>query len=514
MSSANGISPPPKVILMNSNKKAPFKGKKVDASYSDPGVDLYRGNPYIEALPQILFEEDAIALMRYYPHHEESYHNEPDVIRLHLLTTIQQIRCPLKQWRDVERLISRFIRGGYLARNPLQPAFFQSINNRVDAISNTLKEKQKYDLLYYPRIGANCASIIGVSGLGKTTVSEQVLSTYPQSIQHREYRGQRFTVDQVVWLKLECPHNGSTKALCLSFFDSIDDILGTNYSRTHGNPRYTEEALVQNFTRIALIHGLGLLVIDEVQHLNVAKSGGADKLLNFFVGLVNRIGVPVLLIGTPKAADILTSEFRLARRMGGYVYDIWDRLKQDDEWEYFLKQIWKYQYIRKFTPFTQQLSNVIYSETQGVTDFVIKLFIGAQIKAIESKVEELTSAVIKSAAKDIFRKARPFINALKTNNYDLLKSYGDIYVDIDPFLQSAIEKHSFSNPDINQSDKTFEDARMFQVASRIMNEGFSYDIAFSCSRKAMDILGPDAPLSSLYKVACSYLNASDKKDTN
>ena len=36
---------------------------------------------------------------------------------------------------------------------------------------------------------------------------------------------------------------------------------------------------------------VGILVIDEIQHLSEAKGGGSDKMLNFFVTLVNTIGL-------------------------------------------------------------------------------------------------------------------------------------------------------------------------------------------------------------------------------
>ena len=37
-------------------------------------------------------------------------------------------------------------------------------------------------------------------------------------------------------------------------------------------------------------------MIDEIQHLSMAKSGGSEKMLNFFVNLVNNVGVPVILV--------------------------------------------------------------------------------------------------------------------------------------------------------------------------------------------------------------------------
>ena len=63
--------------------KAPFRGSICPAIYRDPMVDTYKGNPFIEALPPILSEDEAIALMRYRPHYEDSYCTLPAHIRLH-----------------------------------------------------------------------------------------------------------------------------------------------------------------------------------------------------------------------------------------------------------------------------------------------------------------------------------------------------------------------------------------------------------------------------------------------
>ena len=72
---------------------------------------------------------------------------------------------------------------------------------------------------------------------------------------------------------------------------------------------------------VGAMHGLGCLIIDEVQHLSVAKSGGATKMLNFFTELSNTMGIPVILLGTPQSLDVLGSEFRCARRATGHPLD-------------------------------------------------------------------------------------------------------------------------------------------------------------------------------------------------
>ena len=128
---------------------------------------------------------------------------------------------------------------------------------------------------------------------------EAILSLYPQVIYHSQYDQQAFSRVQVVWLKLDCPFDGSVKGLCLNFFQAVDNLLDTQYYLNYARRgRSTVDEMLPQMARVASIHGLGVLVIDELQHLREARSGGSNKMLNFFVQLVNTIGMPVVLIGT------------------------------------------------------------------------------------------------------------------------------------------------------------------------------------------------------------------------
>ena len=97
---------------------------------------------------------------------------------------------------------------------------------------------------------------------------------------------------------------------------------------------------------LCLIHAIGLVVVDEFQHMNLARSGGEKKMINFLVTLVNVVEVSVLLIGTPKALRLFTSEFRQARRASGEGSMVWDRLPSDESWEDFLDELWPYQWLK------------------------------------------------------------------------------------------------------------------------------------------------------------------------
>ncbi|MCG1012439.1 TniB family NTP-binding protein, partial [Tepidanaerobacter sp. GT38] len=168
--------------------------------------------------------------------------------------------------------------------------------------------------------------------------------------------------------------------------------------------------------------------IDEIQHLSLARSGGSEKMLNFFVNLINNVGVPIVLVGTPKAIKVLQ-----ARRGSGIAGDmVYDRIQKDEIWDLLINSIWHYQWTRKETPLTPELSSVLYEETQGIPDLLKKVYAIAQAYAISSGKEEITQYIIKKVAKENLKLIQPMLNALKTNNLREIIKYDDIYMeDID-----------------------------------------------------------------------------------
>src|SRR6185503_2698245 len=194
---------------------------------------------------------------------------------------------------------------------------------------------------------------------------------------------------------------------------AVDDILDTGYEKNYTTGRRTDELLLQ-MARVAANHGLGVLVIDEIQRLSYAKSGGAEKMLNFFVQLSNTIGIPVVLVGTFKALGILSGAVHQIRRGAGQGDMVWDRMPEgkwvtpDDSagtgvWQLFLESLWVYQYIRTPCALTPELAHALYEETQGITDFAAKVFMLAQARAITTSKdgkEELSIQIIRSVSAD------------------------------------------------------------------------------------------------------------------
>ncbi len=389
------------------------KGIIINPAYHTLKNPLHQGNPLIEALPPRLSRMDAISQLQHYPLYDEEHRGWDDQDRCDMLENILLFREPLNMHLRLERDLAGLIRVGYIARNPLANTFYDAINNKAVSL-------RVNDLALSQAASSELSMIIiGDSGVGKSTALNMVLSLYPQLIIHNEYKGERVGIQQVVWLKIECPADGSTKALCNHFIKQLDKCLGTNYWRTKArNGRGSKEEMISEMAQLAADHCLGALVIDEVQDINDTSSGGQNMMLNLFVELINTMEVPVILVGTYAAKSLLQGKFRIARRGTGQGDIVWKRMRKDDEWDSFIEALWTYQYVRNDSPLTGELNTTLYEESLGITDFAVKLYKLAQRRAIDRGVERVTPDLIRSVAIDSFNLTRDVVLYLRGLSVD------------------------------------------------------------------------------------------------
>jgi hypothetical protein len=396
---------------MAANKQQrPQSVSAVKALYRDPGLDCYRGNPLIEALPPIFTEELVARLLQYSPGYEEGYRELPLEYRLHLIVDAVRFIQPLPMHLRLEQCFSRMIRSGYVGRNPSAPEF-QALYRRLQAVGDDPLE------LPPPVLTTRGCSIVGHSGAGKSTAAGRILSMYPQVIFHGRYNGRHFTYSQLVYIKLECPYNGELSGLCKGFFTEVDRLLDTNtYERyvRRGQPRIDD--LLLRMAELAFRHSIGVLVIDEIQNLRKARGDGANDMLDFLLWLDNKLGIPVVLVGTPRALPVLTGEFRRARRAAGQEAIPWNRMREDgNDWTLFTDTLWQYQYVHSNSPLTPELRHVLYDQSQGIADIAVKVYMLAQIEAITSRAEVITAESLIAASQHRLSFVQPFLSDLREN---------------------------------------------------------------------------------------------------
>ena len=414
--------------------------------------DIYGDNPLITKLPPILDTKSVIKRLRgklkFIP--EQRFLPQPE--RIHLIAQLpHDFFQPLTKHLSLEQKISIMIRQGYVSRN---------INNgdrqrHLHAAFQQLEPSNESSYRYAPpESTATSMSIIGCSGSGKTTTMNKILRYYPQVIGHKE-----LGLKQIVFLKIDCPHDSSLKNLCSNFFRAVDLALGdTNFEHRFTRSRLNVNAMLQQMKIIANNYSIGLLIIDEIQHLNTKKSGGAEIILNFFVTLVNVASIPIVMIGTPKANEILQEDLRSARRSAGLGSLIWEPMRNEapipdpgdpdqmiiSEWYAFTNKLWQYQWVQQPAELTDELRNTWYYYTQGIPDLVVKLFCLVQIHAITIGLETITSELFKKVYEEQLQPVHDILDALRSGNPARIARYSDLTI---PQVQikEYVEKQLFKS---------------------------------------------------------------------
>lgn len=390
----------------------------VSAGYLEQVVAEYRGNPLIEALPPILSEEAAAVAMSNYPAVPTAEDRLlPKEIRLHSLDRLKRLVQPLPIHLELESVISSVIRGGYVGRNPMAADTWRhlySLSTERGAASDFVSSASSF-------------SLVGLSGIGKSTALDSILKLYPQVIRHQKYRGRGFVHTQITYLKLDCPFDGSLSGLCRAFFRAVDVALGHDRYTRRLRPRAGVPELIQQMEQVASTYFIGALFIDELQHLRAAKTGGKENMLNFFVNLINCIGIPVIFVGTNSMVELFGTVMRNARRACDKGSHEFERPAQDDPiWGIMLDAVWRYQWVQNPAPLTPDIKARLYDLTQGVTDYLAKLMILGQRYAIQTGKETLTTDVFSYVANTRMKLLKPAIAALRSGDPRQMERFEDL----------------------------------------------------------------------------------------
>lgn len=488
-----------------------LKGDVEEANYKPQQLTEYAQNPFIEALPPIFSEDDVLDRFMVTPRISEQDKQSETNIRYHVLKRVKNFIQPLPIHFEVERRLSTLIRRGYLARNPLDKSFLERIR-ALHHLREDEEQAHKYidERLNHIRSTADSLSIIGISGIGKTTAIERLLLMYPQVIKHQVYEEQPFNKTQIAWLKIDCPYDGSLSTLCKSFFKAIDDLLGTRYLEKFGYLNRITSTMLLHMTSLASMYGIGVLVIDEIQHLLHAKND-QEEMLNFFVTLSNTVGIPTVLIGTSKAQQLFKGNFRQARRAASDGAIIWDRMdEQSEEWEFFLETLWELQCLKTRSLLTEEVKKTFYEECQGITSVAVNLFILAQERALfdeNNENEIITSNVLKQTAKKDMKIIQPMLNAIRNNDFAAMYKYEDIMINLDQLMMNHKRNTQYEGKvkaAMRERQKTLEYKRQDMIESLsvevfsigIFND-FTLNVIQNEARKLLKNLHTDVEFSDI-----------------
>jgi hypothetical protein len=488
----------------------PAKYRPIPAVYRRGELPEYRGNPLIEAIPEFRTARELMPVFGKYPRIGKTDHLLPPKLRMLAVLRLNDYLEPLHHQFDFVEQIETVIISGYVHRNPSTSAHQKAL---IDLYRKSMAGSICPIQTSGPPTAPSC-SLFGISGGGKSTVVERILSFYPQVISHSEHG-----FPQIVWLKLDCPLDGSLKQLLRMLIGRIDSMLGTNY--TEMGRRQGVDELVVLVAKIAAQHHLGLLVIDEIQNLLAAPGVGPAKMLNFFVTLANDAKIPFCVVGTSRAKTFLETLFRESRRLSGHGSAFWDRMHPGKEWDHFLKALSKYQWTAKPVDLSEpELSKLVYFHTQGIRDLVVRLSQFSQLHAIRDGSERMSVALMNKVATEKFVLLKKPLDALRSGDPKKVEQYEDLLLSGLSRLRSQIEDKQEILEQLRRNEKKLKSDRLRvasnlakigldeKAAQRIVDELFPDEAVIGTEREqiiskiaAGDLLNPEESLTELFKKA-------------
>lgn len=377
--------------------------KRLAAIYQGAILPEHRGNPLIESLPPKLCDSEIAGKLSHYPSRTYAESQLDALERIEYISRLKDLRQPLPVYLDVFRAVEMAIKEGYSAKNPLSPT-------TMNYLHYSSEERPEVEPLagYFKPKGCGI-TVIGESGVGKTCMLEQVLGCFPDTIEHMYYENEHLPIRQVVWLKVDCPDDSSVKGICHRILEELDRKLDVPPMK----PARTIALLISQIEAKMKSSFLGILVIDEMQNLNLAKAGGADRLLGFLHNLVNNLGIPLLFCANPPFDNLLSQSLKAARRAESNGYFYVDLMSNDEEWALFVEELWALQWTNVVTPLTKELSDNLYELSVGNMDLAVRIFQATQRALIGTGDERLTVCGLDHGASIAIRASKQATDSIR-----------------------------------------------------------------------------------------------------
>ena len=427
----------------------------------------YRSNPLISALGPVWDQKSILKALDVPVAFSESERTKSEDYRLHAIGRLSRLVVALPAHVDVVSTIQIIVRQHYIG-SELRDDYAQGVRDRYRAG----QDGQLSPVYPHKRSHAYCAGFFGLSGGGKSTALESALRLLPKVILHKEYG-----LTQVVWIKVDCPRSASLKDTLKLLILKFDDLLGTDYTKEVGL-RATLADYANKLHRICERHHTGLIVIDEMQNAlqAVAKN---DPLFDFFVNLTNVVGIPVIVSGTPKAAQLFRKTLRSARRISSQGVTVWNGMRNEDDWKRFCNQLQRYQWLADPVPYSESLRKYLYFLTQGLPGIAIPLVQLAQYAAISSGAERLSRKIVRDVFDEKMASLRPMMDAVRSGNKARMVEYddllGDTLDDIVDSMEAEAKRHGYYEAAMEHD----RNESAISAVSRLMLLGVPQEVASS-----------------------------------
>jgi hypothetical protein len=267
---------------------------------------LFEGNPFISAIQPSVLTEEALCGALNKRIYMASGFAEGTKQDKELALEKSSFVIPPQGYAIYIRII-QLIRMGYLNRNPATNDYDKYLHEAgLEAPMPENLNDSGTSMLFR-----------GPSGVGKTQLTNRLLSTLPSVVTHdsSQLTGHR-SIKQVLWVKIDMEVVGTRAGLITAIAEELDKRLQIRFAPRIDKLKHLtnkRHALIK-YCRMAC---LGLLVIDDAQWaLKKYKTDDDRKVSNEFIEqLFNQLGVPMVFIITPDVDSLKSMKGTTTRRI-------------------------------------------------------------------------------------------------------------------------------------------------------------------------------------------------------
>jgi len=396
---------------------------------------IYRDNVLIDPCGPPLSRIDIAKKLVYLPPLPGDAVSAPAHVRKHELGAIRRIHIPSASGITLAESIEFMTCQGYVHRKPTDAKTWA----RLYGLGEQGPDHSPIQL---------AASVVGLSGAGKSVAVEKALRLRPQVVTHGQFPGLIGPVRQLLWLKIDVPGSGRIADLVESLTRATDQVLGTEYTKELYSGRQRSPAtLAHEWIQKVSCHFLGLLVLDEVQNLfkierknvrQVLSKRGAerpalrivdDQALKFLLTLTNATRWPMLVCGTPDGMEAFHTRMSTSQRLvtGGF-HRIVHAETADDE--FFRKRLFPklcdYQWFPERLPPTDQLRELVHELSGGIPRICMLLWEHAHKRALDRNANCLSPDDFRYVSAHSLAPLQPSIQALLSGDPRRQAQYEDL----------------------------------------------------------------------------------------
>lgn len=406
-------------------------------------------NPYVKSLGKILSNAEFAERVSMFPEGFKGALPKGFDEKEHLMEKLSTSWfLPEERHYLLYRELHKTLKHGYEDRPDTK--FREIIDNTVDWLENHKNRNWTPKEIFKRPI--RTINLFAPPGTGKSHFWNVVLpQCFTQVVKQSNEKSNKL---QVTYLVLNCSSFKSLKSVCTYFFVAMDsafhsyyDSIGLKYGESlhddYDKPHFTAEKLLPHMANVAARAHLGVLIIDEINHLT---DGNKDFLpiINFFKNLTNSIGLPVIFSGTQDALDKLMMNMQMTRRIiaGLTEWEFYNKEteKKTADWNKFIEELWSFQVVDAPIPFSISMADTFFDKTAGVMDFCIQLHIKAQTQALLFG-KSVNEKFLEKIWDKHFKRANEIVNAIKTKNR---AKFPDIVQGMPTLAEKLLNKDVFS----------------------------------------------------------------------